>query len=220
MRSSPSEACAADQPLVGLVEVGHRVRVGALDAVLAAHDVVEAERRVVAGEPDADHRPAGAQQLEPERARGLRADRVEHEVRLAGVARLLGRAVDGWAPSAERPRAPLVLRLDDGDVRGCPSSSAAWSVTSPIVPAPITTALSTPVRRQPHRVDAVGQRLHQRADARGDAVGQHPRVGRAAPCTKSANAPGDVDADQHAVAAQVRVAGAAQPALAAAARAG
>ena len=77
---------------MGLLEVRHRVRVGALDAVLAAHDVVEAERRVVVGEPDADHRPAGAQQLEPERARGLRADRVEHQVRLARVAGLLGEA--------------------------------------------------------------------------------------------------------------------------------
>ena len=107
----------AHQPLVGLLEVGHRVRVGALDAVLAAHDVVEAERRVVVGEADADHRPARAQQLEPERARGLGADRVEHQVGLAGVAASSGERVTAWAPSDERARAPLVLRLDHRDVR-------------------------------------------------------------------------------------------------------
>src|SRR3954447_24541518 len=62
---------AGDEPLMGLVEVGHRVGVGALDAVLRAHDVVEAERRGVVGQADADHRPARAQQLQAEPARRL-----------------------------------------------------------------------------------------------------------------------------------------------------
>ena len=98
-----------------------------------------------------------------------------------------------------------------------PSSSAAWSVTSPIVPAPITTALSTPDGRQPHGVDAVGQRLHQRADARGDAVGQPPRVGRGH-LDEVGERARDVDADQHAIGAEVGMPGAAQAALAAAAQ--
>src|SRR3954447_20288412 len=108
---------AAHEPLVGLFEVGHRVRVGALDAVLAADDAMEAERRVVGRQADADHGPAGAQQLQSQRPRGLRTYRVEREVRLAGVLGLLGRRVDGVRTERERPRAPLVLRLDDGDVQ-------------------------------------------------------------------------------------------------------
>ena len=92
--------CPLDQPLVGLLEVGHRVRVGALEAVLAAHDAVEAERRVVGGQADADRLPAGAQQLERRGARGLRADRVEHEVGAEPV----GRLAHGLGASSPSPK--------------------------------------------------------------------------------------------------------------------
>ena len=90
-----------------------------------------------------------------------------------------------------------------------PDSSAACSVTSPIVPAPSTTARADRVAGQPeaHRVHAVGQRLDQRADARRDAVGQRARVGR-----RRGHEVGEgavvVDADQRAPRAQVLLAGA------------
>ena len=71
-----------------------------------------------------------------------------------------------------------------------PSSSAACSVTSPIVPAPITTARATPGGTEADRVHAVGQRLHQRADARRHAVREHARIDAARTLTRSANAPG------------------------------
>ena len=48
--------------------------------MLAADDAVEAERGVVGGEADADHLARRGAAAEAERARGLRADRVEHEV--------------------------------------------------------------------------------------------------------------------------------------------
>ena len=156
-----------------------------------------------AGEPDADHRPARAQQLEPERARGLRADRVEHQVGLAASG-LLGRAVDGVRAERRRARAPRVLRLDAPRRAGCPSSSAACSVTRPIVPAPSTTARSTPGRRRAATACTPLASGSISAPTREDTPsGSTPRVGRAARVTKSANAPGDVHADQHAVAAEV-----------------
>ena len=213
-RSSPSVACAAHQPLVGLLEVGHRVRVGALDAVLAADHAVEAERRVVGGEADADQRPAGAQQLEAERAGGLRADRVEHQVGLARVLGLLGRRVDGVGAERGGARPPLVLRLDDRDVQDAVQQRGLQRHEADRAGAEHDGALDAAVG-QPHGVDAVGQRLHQRADAGGDAVGQHARVGRA-DLHEVGERARDVHADQHAVLAQVREARAAQPALAAA----
>ncbi len=65
---------------MGLLEVRHRVRVGALDAVLAAHHVVEAERGVVVGQPAEVQRPARPQRIAAERARGLREDRLRVRV--------------------------------------------------------------------------------------------------------------------------------------------
>src|SRR3954463_14071965 len=98
----------ADEPLVGLLEVRHRVGVGALDPVLAADHAVKAERRVVGGEPDAHERPAWSQQLEAQGARGLGADGRGRPAGLARVLGLLGRRVDGVGAELRRPRAALV----------------------------------------------------------------------------------------------------------------
>jgi hypothetical protein len=66
-----------------------------------------------------------------------------------------------------------------------------------------------------HGVHAVGQRLDERADARGHAVGQGAHVGRRRRDEVGERA-GMVDADERAPRAQVLVAGPAQPARAAA----
>jgi hypothetical protein len=146
---------AAHEPFVGLLEVRHRVRVGALDPVLAADHVMEAERRVVVRQPDADHRPARPQQLEPEPARGFGADRVQHQVWLLGV---LLRA------QRERPRATFVVRLDHGDMRD-PVQQRRLERDQPDRAGTDDDRALDARRRQPHGMHAVGQRLHQCADA-------------------------------------------------------
>ena len=170
--------------------------------MLAAHDVVEAERRVVVGEPDADHRPARSQQLEAERAGGLRADGVEDQVRLAGVAGLFRRGVGGVRAERHRAGAALVLRLDDGDVEDAVQQRGLQRHEPDRARAHHDRALDA-LRREAHGVDAVGQRLHQGADAGGHVVGQPARIDRA-DLDEVGERARDVDADEHAVAAQVR----------------
>ena len=61
-------------------------------------------------------------------------------------------------------------------------------------------------------MDAVGERLDERAGAEGGAVGQHARVG-GRHAHELGEGAGRLDADQDAVGAQVGVAGSAQAAL-------
>ena len=89
---------------------------------------------------------------------------------------------------------------------GMPCSSAACSVTSPIVPAPITTALSTPfgARRTAWTPLASGSiSAPTRAETPS---GSTARIGRA-DLDEVGERARDVDADEHAVAAEVRVPG-------------
>ena len=161
--------------------------------------------------------PPGRSSSSPSARVASRADRVEHEVGLAGVA----------APRASRRRrarratSARARRSSCGSTTatcGMPSSSAAWSVTSPIVPAPMHDGA----------LDAVGGASRTAwtplasgsisAPTRDETPsGSTPRVGGADPHEVRERAR-DVHADQHAVAAEVRVPGAAQPALAAAAQ--
>ena len=190
-------------------------------AELPAHDAVEAERRVVGGQADADQLPARAQQLERRRARGLRADGVEHEVgaeprRRVGLA---ARRVAEGRVGAERQRALAPLRhAARGRVTcGMPDSSAACSVMSPIVPAPMTTARAT--GRRPARGARRARRWPAARPARRRARARR-RAARArwppARCTRSAKAPARCTPISVRSRAQVLLAGAAQPALAAA----
>ncbi len=128
-------------------------------------------------------------------------------------------ASPGSAPSACAPN--VIARARRASSRsttatcGSPSSSAACKRDEPDRPGADHDRALGALGRQPHGVDAVRQRLHQRADAHRDGVGQPPRVGRA-DLHEVRERARHVHADEYAVQAQVRVPGPAQPALAAA----
>ena len=188
-RSLPSDACAAHEPLVGLLEVRHRVRVGALDAVLAADHAVEAERRVVGGEPDADHRPAGPQQLEAERAGGLRADGVERP----------GRARPRpWPPRASRRRRGRRARRRARGARPAARSRRRAGCRPAARPA-ASRARSCPRRARPRSRRPVGARRTAwtplasgsiSAPTRAETPSGSTRASAARTLTRPANAPG------------------------------
>ena len=222
--SSPSDARPAISQLERLLEVVHRVRVGALDGELAAHHAVEAECRVVVGETHVYRLPAGAQQADREAPRRLGADRLERQVgsEPAGrgplrLERLLLGAVGRVRAERRGALAPLRLRLEHRHVPDAREQRRLQRHEPDRARAEHDGAVDGPVcEPEAHRVNAVGQRLDERPGARGDARRQLPHARRGGAYEVGEGAVG-VDADQLAVAAQVRVAGAAQPAAAAAA---
>ena len=103
--------------------------------------------------------PAGAQQLE-RRARRVACAPTASSTRSAPSPSVASRTASSASSRvaegrvrAERERAlaPLRLGLEDASRAGCPTSSAACSVTSPIVPAPSTTARATGSPASPSR---------------------------------------------------------------------
>ena len=130
-RELAERGLAAHEPLERLLEVVHRVRVGALERELAAHDVVEAERRVVGGEADVDRLAGRPQQpaargsaspaRRPRRARGPCPARRWRRARprappppsrrsRARPARPRARAAAAAARAARRARSPPAAR--------------------------------------------------------------------------------------------------------------
>ena len=119
---------------------------------------------------------------------GLRADGVEDEVgaepvgRVAhGLERLVAVAEGLVRAERERALAPLRLGLEDAHVLDA-RQQRRLEGHQPDRPGAEHHRPRHRVAGQPeaHRVHAVGQRLDERADARGDAVGQGAHVGRRA----------------------------------------
>lgn len=127
--------------------------------------------------------------------------------------RVLAAAVDGLRAQAVGALAPGVLGLDHADVIDL-TQQRRLQVTRPIVPAPITSAECTSWPASPKRTActplASGSVRAPTRMSRSSGSGRRLAAGA---LTRSANAPGAVDADQCALRAQVLLPGAAHRAV-------
>ena len=159
---------------------------------LLAHHGVEGQRGVVGGQPDAYDPPTGTDQLDGHRAGGLGANGVEHEVEPELFRRLPRRvAIRKNHVAAERPGplAPRVLRLDHRHRRDLVQQRGLKRDQADCARADHRgRAHVEPSEAEPHGVDAVGQRLGQRADPYVEPSGSTRRFSAGAR-TRSANAP-------------------------------